>query len=234
MLDISDRINEIDEGVNAIIDTNGNDVEFGYALTGDGGLTKTGGGELTLKAENTFTGTTTIANGSLNLGVPDEQHYSSEALQYSTVNYLSGGGTLSFDSYVYFATLGGLTGSKDLELPAGFALTVGKNNDNTTYSGALTGYGNFIKTGTGTLTLTGASTYEGGMTIEQGTLVASDIDARYDHSSNVGNSTGPILLGGDSEGQEGVFSYTGDTIDFTRGFYVNIGGGEIDVLKAEP
>jgi autotransporter-associated beta strand protein len=61
----------------AIIDTNGNGVTIGQTLVHstiggdnatDGGLTKNGVGTLTLSAANTYTGATTITNGTLKLG----------------------------------------------------------------------------------------------------------------------------------------------------------------------
>ena len=88
--DISDRINEIDEGVNAIIDTNGNDVEFGYALTGDGGLTKNGTGTLTLSAKNTYSGGTTISDGILTFSDGDNLGSGTITFNGGTLRWASG------------------------------------------------------------------------------------------------------------------------------------------------
>ena len=72
------------------------------------------------------------------------------------------------------ATLGGLSGSGNVALANGgspVALTVGGNNANTTYSGVLSGgSSSLLKTGTGTMTLSGPNTYGGATTISAGTL----------------------------------------------------------------
>ena len=47
----------------------------------------------------------------------------------------------------------------------------------TSYSGTMTGTGNFIKEGTGTLTFSGTKTYSGSTTINNGTLIVNGTDA---------------------------------------------------------
>ena len=140
-------------------------------------------GTLTLNEANTFTGTTTVnAAGSLTLGV-------GSALQDSTLD-TSGGGAISFNSLITSAVLGGLQGSGGLGLQA-MDLTVGGNNDNTVYSGILSGTadGSLTKTGSGTLTLTGdnSSTFLGWTQIDEGVLsISSD--------SNLGNPSDPTII----------------------------------------
>lgn len=141
------------------------------------GLTKSGAGQLTLTAANTYGGTTTVSGGTLRLA-------NSLALQGTT---LSGPGVI-FDSSVgsNVFTFGGLAGSGTLSLlnnagsPAPIALSVGNNNANTTYSGVLSGAGGSLtKIGTGITTLSNINnSFTGNVFINGGTLTAS------------GNSTG--------------------------------------------
>ncbi len=65
-------------------------------------------------------------------------------------------------------------------------LTVGNNNDSTTFSGSLSGNGSLTKIGNGELVLTGANRYSGGTTIDAGTLVATDASAIPDGALAVG------------------------------------------------
>lgn len=55
------------------VDTNGNNVAMNGVLSGDGALTKTGSGTLSLNSDNTYTGVTTISGGNLQLGNGGEQ-----------------------------------------------------------------------------------------------------------------------------------------------------------------
>jgi autotransporter-associated beta strand protein len=85
-------------------------------------------------------------------------------------------GSVTFNG-ITSATLGGLSGSQNLNLintaSAALALTVGANNLNTTYTGALTGSGSLTKSGTGTLTLAGANNFTGNTTVLGGNLTVS-------------------------------------------------------------
>ena len=133
-------------------------------ISGGGGLDHTGSGNTFLDAANTFSGYTSITGGSIVLGNP-------LALQNSTLEY-DGAGTLDFDDETA-VTLGGLSDGfglgKDLILDNSgafpVALTVGGNNEPSTYSGNLSGTGSFTKTGTGTMTLNGNVTLDGGVAV---------------------------------------------------------------------
>jgi fibronectin-binding autotransporter adhesin len=156
-------------------------------------LVKTGPGAWFLAGANTFTGTTSVTGGTLSLS-------NSLALQASTLDYNNQGGTLSFDN-LGAATLGGLSGGQNLELGNSFGgaivLTVGANNSSATYSGALTGPGSLIKTGTGVLSLTGQNTYVGPTTIagNGGALKFFGLDALSPGSAVTVNNPGGLQLG---------------------------------------
>ncbi|MEM6600360.1 MAG: autotransporter-associated beta strand repeat-containing protein, partial [Verrucomicrobiota bacterium] len=139
------------------------DVTFSNVISGTGGMTKEGSGMLTLSGENTHSGITFINDGVLRLG-------NSLALQHSTVSINTIGG---LDVNGLDATLGGLAGNRNLNLGA-TTLTIGNNNEDSDYSGDISGTGNLIKIGTGDLELNGDNTYSGTTTISVGRLTIGD------------------------------------------------------------
>ena len=66
-------------------------------------------------------------------------------------------------------TIGSLDGTGSVLLAAN-TLTLGSNNQSTTFSGVIQGSGGVTKTGTGTLTLSGANTYTGATSVSAGVL----------------------------------------------------------------
>jgi len=129
---------------------------------------------LSLTAANTYRGSTTLKSGYLDL-------QNANAIQNSTL--IMNGGTLQFNSSVTgnAFTLGGLSSStagagynialqNNAATPAAIALSVGKNNANTTYAGVLSGGGSLTKIGAGTLTLSNVNIFSGVTTISGGEL----------------------------------------------------------------
>ncbi len=179
-------INLSQAGSSGVFDTNGNALTLAGPLSGPGGLIVAGGGTLLLAVSNNFTGTTLVANGTLLLGDPN-------ALSGSTFD-TSGTGTLNFGTLVA-ANFGGLQGSGNLTLTNSnaqdIALTVGLNNDDTTFSGSLSdsnSAGSLTKVGTGTLVLTGTNTFGGGTFVNGGSLIVTNNEGLADGSNvTVGN-----------------------------------------------
>jgi autotransporter-associated beta strand protein len=165
--------------------------------TGANGLVVNAGsgnnGTIVLTGANTFSGTTVISNGTLQLG-------NSLALQDSTLDYDNHGGALTFGSLTA-ATFGGLSGGQDLSLlnnsSAAVALTVGGNGSATTYSGILSGAGvNLTKIGNGTLTLSGNNSITGTTAVSAGMLQLNSggVLNLTSGAANVSTTTGAQLV----------------------------------------
>ncbi|HFK3040207.1 TPA: autotransporter-associated beta strand repeat-containing protein [Salmonella enterica subsp. enterica serovar Meleagridis] len=182
-------------------------------------LTKTGAGTLILNAENTYTGGTTISDGTLianNVEALGTGNVTDNAtLELNTGgdfnNNISGSGqvvksgdktlTLSgANSYTGGTTISGGTlvasnvdalGSGDVTDNATLELNTGGDFDN-----AIGGTGSVVKSGDKTLTLSGANSYTGGTTISGGTLVASNVEA-LGSGDVTDNATLELNTGGD-------------------------------------
>ena len=136
-------------------------------ISGNGGLTFSGPGTLALAAANTFTGDTRVSSGTLSLK-------DSNALASSTLNMASSDtGTVSFGlagNNTY--NIGGITGSNNLAIGSN-VLSVGAKNENSTYSGQISGTGSLTKSGTGKLIISGSNTYTGATSIDEGSLAVN-------------------------------------------------------------
>ncbi|MNY84533.1 Extracellular serine protease precursor [compost metagenome] len=135
---------------------------FSAAVSGNGALAKTGAGITLLTGANTYTGGTTVSSGTLALG-------SGGSLSAVTALTVGSGATFGISASGSHQTVGSLAGAGTLALGS-YTLSAGGNNQSTTFSGSIGGTGGLIKTGTGTLTLRGANSYNGGTTIQAGTL----------------------------------------------------------------
>ncbi len=156
-----------DGGVSGAIDTLGNMVAFTGLMSGGGTLNKIDSGTLVLFSSNSLSGAAAISQGSLQLA-------NANAAANSTVTVNSDNG-LQFSHGIGTFNVGGLSGGNALTLAdtngAPVNLEVGGNNQNTTFSGAISGAGTLTKVGDGSLDLNGTSSWTGGLGIDPGTVV---------------------------------------------------------------
>lgn len=141
-------------------------------------------GVVMLSAANPYSGTITVTNANNSIianSVSRMLHLNNlNALSNATLNLrtdqanpVAFGGAVNTGMF----KLGGLSGTAPQALKdvAGNPVTlcVGANNASTTYRGALSGAGNLIKIGAGTLTLAGAVAHTGNTIVSNGSLVIS-------------------------------------------------------------
>ncbi|ASU72957.1 autotransporter outer membrane beta-barrel domain-containing protein [Brucella abortus] len=144
------------------LDTDGHDVAMSGVISGAGGLMKSGTGTVTLSGVNTYTGGTTLTAGTLAAASDNNLGGASGGLTFN-------GGTLqvmgtSWTSTNRAVSLQAGGGTFDIEDAANnFAVTQG-----------VAGAGGLTKSGSGTLTLSGANSYTGATTVSAGTLVVAN------------------------------------------------------------
>ncbi len=196
----------------------------GMTLT-DGGHP---GGQFTFKGANTHTGVTTLQSGTLTLA-------NSEALGQSTLRME--GGSVVF-SGITSARLGGLAGDRAVVLEntatQAVTLTVDASGENSPYAGSLSGAGSLVKTGAGSLILSGQNTYTGGTVLKAGTL---------EIGNDMALSTGLLTLEGGSLRAAGGERTVGNAVrvtgDFTLGRMMNLAGAisleaDVTITSANP
>ncbi|MEO5755632.1 MAG: autotransporter domain-containing protein [Mesorhizobium sp.] len=173
-------------------------------ISGAGGLTKVGGGLLTLNGANTYTGGTLLSEGTLSLG--NDNALGTAAISASPAGTIDLQDGVNISNYLFIDVIG----------------TVNVGSGTGTYSGQISEFevGTLVKTGAGTLVLTSYNYLSGGVRITGGTVQVTD-----DHAAG----TGPITLEGTTF-QAGanlalanvsfLFGAAGGTID-TQGFDVS-------------
>ncbi|MCL4204889.1 MAG: autotransporter-associated beta strand repeat-containing protein, partial [Pirellulaceae bacterium] len=176
---------EVDQGQSATIQNSA-------SFVGDGGWLKTGEGTLVLIGNNSYEGNTTIHAGTLRLGagevIPDGP-------DKGTV-VLASDGTLDLGGFD--ETINGLSGSGSVDNTLGtdtYTLTVGGAGATSTFSGTIQnsiGAVALTKVGTGTLRLTGTSSYAGLTDVQGGILL---IDGENTSAGAV-TVNGSAMLGG--------------------------------------
>jgi autotransporter-associated beta strand protein len=136
------------------------------AANTSGGLTKLGAGSLKLSGLNTYTGTTTISNGTFRLGQPS-------ALPANAAVFVAGG---TYDLSGFTITNGSVTLSGGT-IANGWLAAASLNVSGTNASITASLSGNARKTGNGTLTLRGAQSGISNVTVAGGTLKLADLNA---------------------------------------------------------
>jgi autotransporter-associated beta strand protein len=152
----------------AFINTAGDSSTLSGVIGGDGGLVLSGQGTIALTGANSYAGGTVVTD--------------STTLQVNDGSGLGTGGLVLMGGQLQ--VLNDATIGAPVTLMSGLnAVDTGSND--VTLSGGLSGSGGFVKTGSGTLFLTGSSSYAGDTIIAAGTLQGD--------SNNIG---GNVLNGG--------------------------------------
>ncbi|MEY3895424.1 MAG: hypothetical protein RLZZ214_943, partial [Verrucomicrobiota bacterium] len=166
----------------------GNVTLAGSLNTGTGRLTKTGTGLLTLSGANSFTGLTSINQGTVVLNI-------------STA--LDGGGNITFGGGTLRYTANNNVDYSSRIINSTAPISIDTNSQNRTFAGGLaaSNIGGLTKLGAGTLTLAGTNSHTGVTTVSGGQLAVSDTSALP--GTIFADVTGAVSQGGAYAGVQG-------------------------------
>jgi len=205
-----------------------------------GSLTKSGTGSVTINTANTYSGGTTLNDGTLNLGNAAAIGTGALTIAGGTLDNTSGSAmTLSSNNAQNWNGSFAFTGTNNLNMGTG-AVTLGAsptvtvNGGTLTVGGAIGGLFALTKAGAGTLTLSGASSYSGGTTLNAGTLNINNASAigtgalTIAGGTTLDNTSGSAITLSTNNAQNwnGDFTFTGTN-------NLNMGTGAV-TLNASP
>ncbi|NCW63951.1 MAG: hypothetical protein EBW04_07555, partial [Betaproteobacteria bacterium] len=167
--------------------------EISGIIDGVTALTKQGAGTLTLSGTNTYTGSTTIAAGTISIA--SSANLGATPGSADADNIIFNGGTVTTTASFTLGTNKGITMTGNGTINTG-AYTL-------TYGGVTTGSGNLTKTGAGTLILSGANGHTGDLIISQGTATVS---GTLSNSTDVSVASGAVY---DVDASDTIQSLTG-------------------------
>jgi fibronectin-binding autotransporter adhesin len=183
-------------------------------VSGTRSLTLSGGGTLVLSGSNSYSGATSVSNGTLN---------------FNGLNALGTSGTLNLGGPTTNGTLQYATGNTAdisglvVNLNAGGG-TIDTNGNNVNYANALgnSTAGGLTKVGSGTLTMAGNNTYTGATTVNGGTLTLTGSNATSGAFMNTGGTLNFSAL--NNFGPAGNLTFNGGTLQWATGTTTDISG----------
>jgi filamentous hemagglutinin family protein len=218
----------IDSG--AVLGTGANNTSTAYdgVISGAGGFTKSGNGTLTLTKDNSYSGTSTISAGTLQLGtggttgaigtgdiVNNASLIINRSNTYFVPNLISGTGSLTKQGSGTTSLFGASTYSGGLTLSAG---TLGVYHNTAMGSGAVTAAG-------GTSIMFGRSVTSVGNNFTLNGAVTFDLDTAVDYLIVGGGGGGGAWVGGGG----GVLAGTTDLNGLS--YTVSVGGGGVGMVN---
>ena len=202
-------------GVGTITNDTGTTLQVTGIISG-GSIDKTGAGTTVLAAQNTYSGITQIAAGTLRLS-------GSGTFGNGSGQLVLGGGSATADLNGVSTGVGSINGSGTITLGTA-TLTTGKDNSDSTFSGSISGSGGLVKTGTGTQALTGTSSYTGATQISGGTLAIGG-------GATMANGAVTVSTGATLDVSAGAASQQVTTLNSSGGG-INLGSNAIAVSNS--
>jgi len=192
-----------------------NDTTVAGAITGAGGIVKQGSGVVTLSGASTFTGGTTINAGTLAIG-------SGGSLAPTGSVTVTGTSVFDISAFTSGLTIGDLTTNSGTNVALGANILTFGTSNSTTIAGTIAGSGSLVKQGTGTATLSGDNTFEGGVNLSQGQISILD---------NHALGTGVLAMGVGTTLSIGSLVNAVNNISLSGAVTIDVSSGETGTLS---
>lgn len=214
----------LDASSGMTLDTSAGDFTQSTALTAARDFTKQGDNTLILSAANTYTGTTTLAAGTLRADFADVLDVTNPLNPITTSGALGAGGNIAFAGGTLQYTANSAGNDYSYRIAGGTsAMTFDTNGEDVTLAASLAGNTGLTKLGAGQLTAQWDESYNGITTVDGGTLVLVSSSAANKNS----NSTGfQINNGSTLKIEKGVGSLLVNAENFT---FDSAGGGALEL-----
>ena len=137
---------------------------FTGEISGTGAFIKTGTNTLILSGSNSYSGMTIVEGGVLRVT-------STTAIPSQSAVQVISGATLDISGISQ--SVGSLSGNAGVTTGSNTVFTIGTNNSNATFAGAISGSGTVQKVGNGVWTVSGSNTYTGGTRLLGGTILVN-------------------------------------------------------------
>ena len=163
------------------------DTTISGLISNAGAFTLAGAGTLTLtNTASSYTGQLTVQVGTLKIDTINNSSANGE-LGNSALSVILGGAGNQTGTFEYTGSTASSTKKFTMATGGTGSFQIDSAGTNLTLSGVIDGSGALLKTGPGTLTLTGTNTYSGGSIINAGTLVVNS-------ASSLGASSGALTI----------------------------------------
>ncbi|WP_164549776.1 autotransporter domain-containing protein [Altericroceibacterium xinjiangense] len=163
-------------------------------FSGTGSFLKMGAGTLTFTGLYSYTGTTVIDGGKV--------QFTGQIDPETEIDLQEG----MFDVSGTPQTIGQLAGTKDSTIVVDNSQLTVNQSTSTAFAGSITGDGSLVKTGSGTLNLTGNSTYTGPTVVDGGALAVNGSITSVVTVNEGGTLKGNGTIGGATVGSNGMIA----------------------------
>lgn len=171
----------------ALTITGTGDTTLSGVISNSGAFTKAGTGTLTLtNTANSYSGQLTVQLGKLKIDTINNASANGE-LGNNALSVILGAAGSQTGTLEYTGATASSTKKFTMATSGTGSFQIDSAGTNLTLSGVIDGSGGLLKTGLGTLILTGINTYSGGSTISGGTLVVNS-------DSSLGASSGALTI----------------------------------------